>query len=296
MPRTRNQRKRSNKSNNIFTKIKNIEINKEIKLSVITILLFLVFVTLLVIVFDRIFVRSKFSADLVNISNNNSDEIFSLDKIFLFSSANAIHNDENKNFWNLNVYQYTDIAVYISNNSDYLITNKNAVKNLYIDNIHFSNTSKGVKSLYYKDINAFGNSILNDSNLINGRLDFNVVNVKSDLDYSTPQIYNTLDNPITLEFVNKSFKDSTIIPNNNQLLVFDGSLISKSNTPLSDLAETLSFTIHIINNFDEEFLCTVQIQIPLEDESTSQNITNGYVKKTISNLSEYKFYKKTTNK
>lgn len=292
MPRVRSQRKRNNNSKNIFNKLKNIELTKELKLSIITISLFLVFVSLFIIVIDRIFIRINFEKDIINISNNNSDDIFSLDKIVLFSSANAIHNDENKNFWNLNVYQYTDIAIYISNNSDYLITNKNAVKNLYIDNIHFSETSKGIKSLYYKDINTFGNSILNDSNLINSRLDFTIANVNSDLDYSKPQLYTTLDNPITLEYVNKSFKDSTIIPNNNQSLVFDGSLIPYSNTPLSDLTENLSFTIHIINNFDEEFLCTVQIPIPLEDQATNQNIINGYVKKTIDNLSEYKFYRK----
>lgn len=294
MPRVRNQRKRNNKSsNNIFTKIKNIEINKEIKLSIITILLFLVFVMLFIIVFDRIIVRNNFSNDILAISQNNSDEIFSLDKIFLFSSANAIHNDENKNFWNLDVYQYTDIAVYINNNSDSLITNKNVVKSLYIDNIHFSETSKGIKSLYYKDINTFGNSTLSDTNLISNKLDFNIIDVKSDLDYTTPQIYNTLDNPITLEYVNKTFKESTIIPNNNQSLIFDGSLIPYSNTPLSDLKETLSFTIHIINNLDEEFVCTVQVSIPLEDTKTNQNITSGYVKQTITDLSGYKFYRKT---
>lgn len=268
----------------------NKKIPKEIKLSILTIILFLVFIVLFIIVFDRIVIRNNFELDVLTISNNNSTTIFSLDKIFLFSSANATHNDETQNFWNLNIYQYTDIAIYINNNSDCFVSNKNAVKSLYIDNIHFSETSKGIKNIYYKDINTFGNSILNDSYLINNKLDFEVIDVNSELNYTKPQIYNTLTNPITLEFINKSFKESTIIQNNNQSLIFDGSLISKSDTSLSDLQETISFTIHIINYLNEEFLCTVQIPIPLED--SDQNITNGYIKKTIDNLSNYKFYKK----
>lgn len=285
MPRVDKQKKSEKQNYPIIKKV-----TTEKKLSILTIILFFIFVVLFIIVFDRILVRNNFEKDVLTVSNNNSSEIFSLDKIFLFSSANAIHNNEKQNFWDLNIYQYTDIAIYINNNSDDFITNKNTVKNLYIDNIHFSETSKGLKSLYYKDINTFGNSILNDSNLINDKLNFEVLDINSNLDYTKPQIYNTLDNPITLEFINKSFKESTIIPNNNQSLVFDGSLLKNLETPLSHLQETVSFTIHIINYLDEEFVCTVQIPISLEDDL--QNITNGYIQKTIDNLSNYKFYRR----
>ena len=50
----------------------------------------------------------------------------------------------------LDVYQYTDIALYISGKSDDQQTN--TVTEFYIDNIRFNNLETGSPSLYYKNL------------------------------------------------------------------------------------------------------------------------------------------------
>ena len=55
----------------------------------------------------------------------------------------------------MSIYQYTDIAVYINNGED--LSNKNTVKELYIDNISLEgNSDIGKKELNYKNILKFG--------------------------------------------------------------------------------------------------------------------------------------------
>ena len=84
---------------------------------------------------------------IADMTSLNSKQTFSIDKIYLYSSANATNNKTKKSMWNLNVYQYTDIALYISGNAN----NKaqNTIKELYIDNIKFD--SCGTGNVFIKD-------------------------------------------------------------------------------------------------------------------------------------------------
>ena len=44
---------------------------------------------------------------IADMTSLNSKQTFSIDKIYLYSSANATNNKTKKSMWNLNVYQYT---------------------------------------------------------------------------------------------------------------------------------------------------------------------------------------------
>ena len=103
--------------------------------------------------------NDKFAQQVSNFYKLNAQPIFSIDKIYMYSSANAIENKETRPVWNLNIYQYTDIALYINNRSNDKLTYENSIKSLYIDNIKFTELKKGTPSLYYKNINDFGKSI-----------------------------------------------------------------------------------------------------------------------------------------
>lgn len=103
--------------------------------------------------------NDKFAKQASNFYKLNAQTVFSIDKIYMYSSANAIENKENRPVWNMNLYQYTDIAIYINNRSDDKLTYENSIKSLYIDNIKFTDVKKGKPSIYYKDINEFGKSI-----------------------------------------------------------------------------------------------------------------------------------------
>ena len=122
----------------------------------------------------------------------NSKQTFSIDKIYLYSSANATNNKTKKSMWNLNVYQYTDIALYISGNAN----NKaqNTIKELYIDNIKFDSFNGGTPNLHYKNLFEFGKFNIETDYLITDRLNYEIVEpAKMD------SKFNTLDNSINAE-------------------------------------------------------------------------------------------------
>lgn len=125
--------------------------------------------------------ENKFAIQMEKLYVKNENPIFSLDKIVLYSSANAIDNSEGKTLQDLNVYQFTDMAIYIDNLVDIngLIKESDAmnvstvttddeaskkikehtIKELYIDNIKINASSnRGKKTLSYKSPQSFGKS------------------------------------------------------------------------------------------------------------------------------------------
>ena len=223
-------------------------------------------------------------------SNEDEETIFEIDNILLYSSANALNNSETqKDYWNLNIYQYTDMSISINNHvySDKL-TSKNLVSKLYIDNVNFSvKPTLGSPGLFYKNPNSLGMPVVDDlDNQITDRMDFTVNSVNSTVDYTKPSFYTDCSNPLTLSYVNSNVYSSLIIKNNASSVTFDGSLLQKSGTKLSNIQATVNFTIHIENALGEEYICDVEIPIPLEDES--QSILDGHYVTELTNLEEYK--------
>lgn len=251
----------------------------------ITLLCFLSYFTI-----QKMLVKYTFNKDIANFVSKNQKEIFSLDKIFLFSSCDATSNDTQKALWDLDIFQYTDIAIYLNNNSSQGLTNENTIKNLWIDHIEYGMTPElGTPTLYFKDINEFGKSSKISDNQIQDSLNYTVVEGDSPIDYSKPMIDESVSSPITLEFINQDVKKNTIISNTNSL-VFDGSLLSKANIPINSIRSSVSFRINIINNLDEMFSCNVSLEIPLQN-SDEESIIEGNITKTFDNLNHYKFYK-----
>ena len=98
---------------------------------------------------------NQFAEANMEVYQNNEEQVFQVERIVLCSSANAIDLSQEQNLQNLSIYQYTDIAVYINNGEE--LSNKNTVKELYIDQISLEGTDTlGSKSLNYKNILNFG--------------------------------------------------------------------------------------------------------------------------------------------
>ena len=76
-----------------------------------------------------------------------------------YSTANAISNTTNYQNpeWNLKVYQYTDIAIYLDRLNEN-VTEKNYIMNFEILNINV--TSPENKEIYYMNPKMFGKSDL----------------------------------------------------------------------------------------------------------------------------------------
>lgn len=131
----------------IFKNFSKIDIHsKLVRKLIILIFLFLFMFIFLVQVFNMCLVRYKFEQSVLSIAEINSKNVFSLDKIFLFSSANATNNATNNAQWDLNISQYSDIAIFINNNSNEL-TNENLIKELYLDEFKF-NTKPAIRYSY----------------------------------------------------------------------------------------------------------------------------------------------------
>ena len=62
--------------------------------------------------------ENKFGTQMERLFSKNENPVFCLDKIVLYSGANAIDNSEGKTLQDLNICQFTDIAIYIDNMVD----------------------------------------------------------------------------------------------------------------------------------------------------------------------------------
>jgi len=259
-----------------------------LKMLSIILLLFILINTLLYL-YMNFKIKNSFEDSTISKSDLNNKVVFNIEKILLFSSAYATSKDTNLDIWNLDLSQYTDIAIYINNNIENGLSDENIIKSLSINNITFNPIpTLGTPNLNYKNIQNFGKyvDIENVSNL-----NFNIIDYNSEINFENPEIYNSLQTPITLGFVNKNIKTDYSLINNNEILNFDGSLLKKCKILLGDISSNISFEIKIINNLNQEFICNISIPILLEDKNNNLNIYDGNIYKTLNFSNEYSFYR-----
>ena len=262
--------------------------------------LFLILCSLIIIIALSLFIvpnwlgRNKFTDELDRFANKSS--VFSLSKIYCYSSASGINNTEGKAMWDVNVSQYTDIALGLSiNNVNNDLTNnlgnsnsqvvdtspKYSISKIYIDNISFSNNSTGTLSLGYIPILNFGlisNDELTNPGKQQNKIDFNIVDNKEILLNNIvpePSIDKNLVLPITLRYLNSNIKVNHTITNIEENLSFDGNILKRASIPLSSIKNEVTFTIHIITKSSEKYMYPVHLQIPLQNEDNGKNIYDG---------------------
>lgn len=228
------------------------------------------------------------------LSLTTDSNIFKIDSVLMYASANALNNDQmQKDYWDLNLYQYSDIALNIDNNvSIDGLTQKNTIKEMYIDNISYPKMpDKGTPHLYVKDSNFFGKGVIDEENLINDRIDFNIIS-SNDEDLSALSFYADCSNPILLSAINEEIVSNFVLRNTNSAVTFDGNLLLDATILLSNIEYSLSFSIHIINELDEEYICTVTIPIKLSDDNDINSIYDGSYQLVSTDMGETKFYKR----
>ena len=259
----------------------------KIVLTIITVILICIVIFLAYLVFQKYALKKNFENDILNFADKNPSTIFTVDSITLFSSADAGYKtNTSNNFTIQNLYQYTDIALFIKNTSDE-DTLENTLKKVRIENIQFSHTPKlGEPNLYFKSINNFAKSDVIEENRITDSFEF-TVSSSDEADLNTPTLYNNLANPLTFSYVNSNIKPDYTITDVSSPITYDGSLLQKCNINLEDIACTISFDIHITNNLDEDFKTTVSIDIPLS--SGDKTIFDGTL--TMKQDTNYIFYR-----
>lgn len=255
---------------------------------IITIALIVLCIVMIVYSVKVYLINEEFAESVAEIARLNSKTVFSIDRIYLYSSADANSNETNKPIWDLDIFQFTDIALYINNRDEKGVTYENTIKSLTIDNVKFNDLETGTPKLYYKNVNDFAKLDINEENEIKDSMEFNIVN-SGDADYTTPVIYSNCQNPITLEYVNSEMKEDTTISDISEPLTYDGTLLKKSGISLNSIKCNLSFRVTIVNNYNQKFVATVYIDIPLEDSFTNESIYDGKIIKNMENTNIVKF-------
>lgn len=233
-------------------------------------------------------IASKCMDDVYKFSKDNEETVFSINKIVYYSSSNANADiNPNSSFTISNLYQYTDIAIFINSNSDGNFTAKNTLKNVTLSDIKFNLTpSIGTPNLYYKNINDFATNKYDENNLVSDTLDFSISS-EDEIDYSAPTLFNNSANPITLCYVNSDLKPNYTLPAGTSNISYDGKLLKDCNVTLNSIACKISFLITIVNNLDETFTCPVILNIPLSTEN--ETIYDG--KLLLNDATDYNFIK-----
>lgn len=246
-------------------------------------------------IFYASYSRNEFVNQSLKISDQNQLSIFKVNKILIYNSANAINNRSDNSLEDLNICQYTDIAIYIDNTSSISdLTTQNTVKELWIDNIKITpNSNLGTQVLNYKNLNNFG-KFDNISSADNSRIDFNIINTNEQnesSDYSTPTFYTDCSNPISLGYVNSGIVKNYSIHDNVNSVILNGKLLQQANVDLSQISYNLAFDIHIKNYDDDSFVYHSNINVDLNTQN--KDIYNGYLYQTRNNTSgnEYVFFK-----
>ena len=251
------------------------------------VLIILSFIILLVIYINSIFspsiARGIFAKQVTQVWEENKDPVFKLDKIMLYSSADVIDNSQGETMQDINIQQYTDVAIYIKGRQEgEELTQKNTIKELYIDQIAIQKEgSIGEGILNYKNPKDFGR-FRSLENPENSRIDFKITYTNEQdkaEDYNNPVFYTDASNPISLGFVNKDILTNGVVSGGDGTISFNGNILKIAGIELKDIQTKISFKIHIRNNVNEEYC--YEISIPLITEELDKKIYEGYVSRTI---------------
>ena len=243
------------------------------------------------------------SKEMEAIVEENKNPVFTIQKVVLYSSAEYEDLSVEQNLQDISIHQYTDIALYISNdetqdgskkaqNTEYELTEANTVSQLYIDEIKVeSKNDLGLKLFNYKNPLEVGKYRTIEESV--ERIDFEVIhkNEENKNEYSKPTFFTDCSNPITVGMLNKNVLEHCTASNDGTLAL-DGSILKKAGVNLEDLQTVISFKVHLKNNLNEEFICNVVIENDLGNGT--ETIYDGYLLKVLSSedLNNLKFFKK----
>lgn len=114
---------------------------KKIVLTVITVILLVVVFFLAYLLFQKYVLKINFEKEVLPFAEKNQEEVYKINKITFFSGCDAKNkNVAASNFTIENLYQYTDIALFLTSNTGEDITLENALKKVSISNISFTKT------------------------------------------------------------------------------------------------------------------------------------------------------------
>jgi len=228
-------------------------------------------------IIDRTTATKEFENELVALAEKNDIPVFYVQKIMLYSSAGIVDNSENKNLSDIDISQYTDIAIYLKNKAEEGLTAENTISKLWIDEINLVPNEKWNNTfITYKNPYQFGKFIniesLNDTKIEYKVLQNNEENKEEA--YNEPIFYTDCSNPITLTYTNQNIISGAKVQENTSI-VTNGKILSQAQVNLEELNYNLSFVINIENNLGQIFKYKMKLNIYLN--AGNNELYNGYL-------------------
>ena len=243
-------------------------------------------------VFQKGMRKNQFAKQMIQIAEANREPIFRVSKIIKYSSAEALDHTIEQNLQDLSIQQYSDIAIYIDNQSEEL-TEKNTIKELYLDNFKIDVAYQyGTPTLYYKNPFEISKFRMNDEKEIHDSLTYNVIYTNEqnkNSTYETPTFFADCSNPITIGYINQNIIEHYQVTKENGVVSFDGRIFNNINMNLKELSPKISFTIHLKNNLNESFVCDVSANLQLETEEGT--VKSGYIIQIADDIEYYRFFR-----
>lgn len=266
--------------------------NKKLVKQIIFIILIIVLIVILFFLFNHIYnqlrKKKEFENEILSFSEKNEKTVFSINKIVFFSSCDSKNKTSSQtNFTIENLYAYTDIAIFIDNGQKE-ISSENTLKNVKITNIKFTKQPEsGTGNLYYKNVNNFAKSEIDENNKIENELQFETTS-EDEVDLNKPVLYNNCANPITLSYVNQNIKTDYTMTDTQNPITYNGKLLKRCGVSVNSINTSISFDIEIQNNKKQKFRTTIYFDIPYEDEDKSINDGSIVVEKNM-NFNFYRY-------
>lgn len=266
-------------------KSKKKKVRKTIKILIIDIVLLIISIIAYKYIFQTETLRRIYSTETIRFEEENLNPAFKIDKIILYSSANVIDNS-NDELKSLDISQFTDIEIFIDNTvKSEELTAENTVNELFIEGIKIEGgtTEKGEKIFNYKNPTNCGRYV-ELSNWENDGILFDVLNSNDEnleANYDEPVFYTDCSNPISLGYINKNILTNCEVTSDNASISFDGSILKDAGVALSDLDFQISFNLHLINNYNEEYVSNITIDSNLSDKDGDDGIYSGYMMQII---------------
>jgi len=202
---------------------------------------------------------------------------YSLEKILVISNVDGKKNEDDQNLWNINLYAYNDVYIYMKKDEE--IAKDITIKDITLENFKIEkNVQKGDLKLY----RPTG--------------DINQLYTYSQEDYLNRNLVytgNKIDDLKNLEIGNEGgvigFRTAienlgNYTSNEDTEIVYNGSLLQKAGVTLEDVTFSIDMDLIIQTSENVSFKGTVRIDFPAGDI-----VTNGSSNKEITDFSNIIF-------
>lgn len=243
----------------------------------------IVILVVLLISIIAIFSYSKYQ-NKIAYENEWNKNIFNITEFAYFSSASATSNDTgNEAKWDINPYQYVNLAFKVNNQNDYTgKKSKNTIKNIQVENFKIIEAPQiGNLSFNYISPENLSLNELKLENVIENNLSYEVKDFNEQLDYTKPQI-NRNGGYISFQIVNSNIKNNFVITDITTPLTYNGELLQRAEIDLEDLKYKLAFDVIVTNDLDEQYKCTIEFDAPIKSEMSDDTLYS------LGSISNYK--------